>query len=546
MKAKKPSVDGFITRQQSRRSIGEPMANSETSHIDQPDIYLESQELHTGDNQDRKMHASHKIDEANTLQNNISQSLQEIDSEHHEKKKVKRKHRKKRFWVKIISVVIGIILAIIVGFLLWRAFNLIGSVFKGNIFGIFQQKELKMDSGGRSNVLILGSTDDMADRDGATLTDSMMVLSVDQKKKDAYMFSIPRDLWVKFNRACLCGYEGKINEVYTCASDEDGEAGDTTRMDETRKLVGGLFDMDIQYVVHVNTVVIRDSVNAIGGITVNVSSDDPRGVLDSTFDDLCKTSSGLCKNGHFMQFPNGPNEMNGDQAMTFSQARGMGYQTYGLGQSNFDREKNQQLVLMALKTKAASTGTLTDLGKINGLMEAMGNNLRTNIDAAEIRTVLSIASEMSDSNIHQLTFADKDQPLVTTGWVGSQSVVQPVAGLYDYSDIRAYLKKTIYATPLTKENAAISVVNAGGVSGSAGKESDKLSGFGLTVSSVSNAPEDISGKYKIYQLGDSAKYELTRSKLEEIYGVKVTNGNPGFSVEDDVAFVVLIGPDATE
>ena len=34
--------------------------------------------------------------------------------------------------------------------------------------------------------------------------------------------------------------------------------------------------------VHVNTVVIRDAVNAVGGVTVNVASRDPRGVLDAT------------------------------------------------------------------------------------------------------------------------------------------------------------------------------------------------------------------------------------------------------------------------
>ena len=66
-----------------------------------------------------------------------------------------------------------------------------------------------------------------------------------------------------------------------------------------------------------------------------------------------------------MQLTNGKHEMDGEKAMWFSRARGLVAPTYGLEQSNFDREKNQQLVLMALKSKATSTGTLTDFGKVS-------------------------------------------------------------------------------------------------------------------------------------------------------------------------------------
>ena len=115
-------------------------------------------------------------------------------------------------------------------------------------------------------MLILGSTDDMAGRDGANLTDSMMVLSVNQTKKDVYIYSIPRDLYVQFGRACNSGYAGKINEYFICSADGSGEEAEKQRMDETRKFVGNIFNMDIQYAVHVNTVVIRDAVNAVSSL----------------------------------------------------------------------------------------------------------------------------------------------------------------------------------------------------------------------------------------------------------------------------------------
>lgn len=534
------STDGFIPRRPQRSNVGE--TSSPTQQIGANlgrSSELETAELHTTGSDKKVQHlkTAHKV---NTLEQSINESLSSIEDDKKQEKVAKKKQRKKKFWVKIVLWALGAILAAVIGFLLYRAWNMVSSVFKGDVLGIFQQQELKMDAGGRSNVLILGSTDDMADRDGANLTDSMMVLSVDQKKKDAYMFSVPRDLWVKYGTPCFWGNEGKINAYYSCAGDE--AESDTSKMDDTRKLVGNLFGMDIQYVVHVNTVVIRDGVNAVGGITVNVDGTDPRGVLDATFDDMCKNQSNLCPTGHFMQFKNGANEMNGDQAMAFSQARGMGVPSYGLDGSNFAREKNQQLVLMALKDKATSSGTLTDITKITALIDAMGNNLRTNIDAKEIRTVMSVASEIKDSDIHRLTFVDEDDPLMTTGSsADGQSIVRPVAGIYDYSQIKAYLKKTIYATDLTRENANIIVVNATETSGVAGKETQKLADLGLNVEEPTNTEAGNYGNYKVYKLVASDKMPLTQSKLEELYKTKAVLDKPPFEVPTGVDFVVVIG-----
>ena len=58
-------------------------------------------------------------------------------------------------------------------------------IFKGDIFGLIQQKELKADSNGRSNILLLGTSEDDPGHEGSYLTDSIMILSISQSKKDA-------------------------------------------------------------------------------------------------------------------------------------------------------------------------------------------------------------------------------------------------------------------------------------------------------------------------------------------------------------------------
>jgi len=549
------SVDGFIPRRPQRSSLDNSVKTQSADVVGRarPSHHATS-ELHTG----RKQEISEITSAApNKLQDNISQSLQAIDGEQQQEKQIHKKRRQKRRWVKIALWVFGALVAVGIGFLLWRAWNMVSQVFNGNILGILQQQELKMDAQGRSNVLVVGTTDDdptrKAEGDGI-LTDSMMVISVDQKKKDAYMFSIPRDLWVKYGTACSAGYEGKINVMFGCIADGDTEEAEKARLEGIRTFVGDILDMDIQYTVHVKSNVVRDAVNAVGGVTVNVESRDERGVLDASLDWMCTQDNPTaeeqqrrCPTGHYIDFPNGPNEMDGDKAMWFSRARGVGYgETYGLEQSNFDREKNQQLVLMALKSKAMSTGTLTDFGKITKLMDAMGDNLRSDVESAEIRTIMSIASEMSDENIHRLDLYSEENPLMTTGMVGAQSIVQPTAGLYDYSAIRAYIRKTVYASALSREAAQVIVVNAGGYVGAAGKETERLAELGMNMLDATNADEDISGKYVVYQLAADGEKPETRQKLAELYGVSIQHGTPPFAVPEGVDFVVLIGPEATE
>ena len=543
-------MDGFVTRRPQRTNL-----TSASSHQARTTIGHErrvdntTSQLHTGDDTSVQM----KNPTNSGIKDSISSSLEAIDQNTpktpHQKRK---KSRKKKRIIKISSIIIGIIVLIVGGFLVYKALGMMGNVLDGNPFDIFQQQALKEDAYGRSNILIVGTTDDdptrKAEGDGI-LTDSMMILSVNQTTKDAYMFSIPRDLWVQYNTACSAGYEGKINVMFGCIADGDTEEAETARLDGIREFVGDIFDIDLQYAVHVRSNVVSDAVNAVGGVTVKVESRDPRGVLDASIDWMCTQGNPTaeekqkrCPTGHYIDFPIGDNEMDGDKAMWFSRARGVGYgETYGLEQSNFDREQNQQRVIIALKDKALSTGTLTDFSKITKLMDAMGENLRSNVETKEVRTIMSLASEITNDNIKRLSFVEEDNMLMTTGSVGGQSVVQPSAGLYDYSDIRAFLRKEIYATDVSKENASVIVLNSGTTSGLAQETADELEELGMNIIATDNVPEDYTEGANIYRLVAEDQKTATAKKLKELYEKEIKQGNPPFTIEAEADFVVIIG-----
>jgi hypothetical protein len=119
---------------------------------------------------------------------------------------------------------------------------------------------------------------------------------------------------------------------------------------------------------------------------------------------------------------------------------------------------------------------------------------------------------------------------------------QPAAGLYNFTQLQAFVKKTIYATGVTKEGAHVIVLNASGVAGAAQTEADKLMALGMNIDSVDNAPSD--GTYssnEIFKLTDS-KMPLTTAKLESLYGAKVqqVTSVPGVTVGDGTNYVIII------
>jgi hypothetical protein len=196
---------------------------------------------------------------------------------------------------------------------------------------------------------------------------------------------------------------------------------------------------------------------------------------------------------------------------------------------------------MALREKAVSAGTLTNFGAVTGLMDALGNNLHTNFDAKEIRTLMALGNDIKNDQVKSISLVDEGAELVTTGNVGGQSIVRPVAGLYDYTDIQAHIREEVSSDPVTKEKAGVEVLNGSQTAGVAQKQADKLNEQGFIVSDVGNAPEGQYDKVAIYQIGTGNP--ATAAKLKAVYGVEIKTTAPPFQVVGDAKFIVVFGAD---
>ncbi|HCR55977.1 TPA: hypothetical protein DIV49_03315 [Candidatus Saccharibacteria bacterium] len=468
----------------------------------------------------------------------IDESLDGIDDEPQKKRRrffrrrVKKVPTRKQRIIKRVILGVVLLLLAIVAYVGIRAFLASQQLFQGNIFDVFQNQPLKMDENGRSNIVIFGTSEDDPGHEGALLSDSIMLVSVDQNKKNAYLLSIPRDLWVKYGQACNSGYEGRINEVYSCfsADGKNEKAGANALKDKVGEVTG----LDVQYYVHMNYGVLRDAVNAVGGVSVVIDSDDPRGIFDDNFDWKCKYQC------NYVKYKNGPTGlMDGEHALALARARGASGNTYGLAGANFDREKYQQKILVALKERAASAGTLTNVGKVTALIDAMGKNLRTNFQTSEIQTLMKLGREVDAKEITSLSLNSEENVLVTGTNIGGASVLVPSAGIYEFGQIQAYVKKQLSSSAVVREAANVVVLNATAQAGVAQEEADLLEDKGYIVTTTGNAPAGNYGDYAVYAV--SKDKPGTKKALAKRYDVTVKTSKLPVVVAAGTDFVVIIG-----
>ena len=381
---------------------------------------------------------------------------------------------------------------------------------------------LKMDAKGRTNIAIFGTSGyDMtgseghAVHDGAQLTDSLMIMSVDQNAKNAVTMSLPRDLKVG-REAC---YTGKINEVFACASNngKNEEAGATAVMKELSKISG----MEMHYYVHVNWGSLVQIVNVLGGITVTVDDD-----INDYYYTGIKMKAGV------------PTVLDGEKALGLARAR------HGSVGGDFTRGENQQKVLVAIKNKIAEKGM--DIPAMINLVNVLGDNLRTNVNIEEIKTAAKVFSNFNPANIASapLTGLSGGDLVKNASFpVGGLDIsfVIPSAGAQNYTKIQQYLESKIADYSDSPATSRILVLNGTNESGIAANEKLELEKAGFRVTGTGNAPKsDYTEKVLVYSLGNK---EQTKQKLETYYGISIKPANelPDGIDKTNYDFVVIVG-----
>ena len=338
-------------------------------------------------------------------------------------------------------MVVIFILAIGGGIFLWKAGSIANKITQGGIFNSLVhnipgvKNELKGEKDGRINIALLGmrGADDPA---GGTLADTIMVVSIKPAENKISMISVPRDLYVTVPGS---QEQAKINAVHAYG-EKDGKGQGLADMKTILTEVTGL---PIHYAASINFAGFNQLVNAIGGLDIT---------LDAPFDEsmqfseehacdsfftvptgkwenkivkhTAKTAAGvpytvkrkipkypLCtapkdtlECGGDFKLPAGKQTLNGDQALCYVRSRKTS--------SDFERAKRQQQVIQLVKDKMLSVGTLADFSKINGILDSLGDNVRTDMQLWEMQDLFGIYQKMPSMQVYQRVLENSDEGLL--------------------------------------------------------------------------------------------------------------------------------------
>lgn len=305
--------------------------------------------------------------------------LTEAGPEAQPRKRVKR-------LVYVLSILTGLVVLLCGGVVggLWLYAGSVDDKMKrdDSFAGLTDEMRPSKSASKALNILLLGS-DSRAGRDEPesgpdARADTIILVHLPAARQNAQLISIPRDTWVTVPGKG----QHKINAALSL--------GGTPMMVQT---VEAFTNVRIDHVVMIDFYGFKDVVDAIGGIDVMVEKD-----FVSYHQPKRKFTKGMM-------------HMNGEVALDYSRQRKQ------FADGDFSRIEHQQQVIKAVLDKAASSGLMTDLPRMNAFVKATASSLTVDHGFS----MIDLALELRHIRGSNLTFITS--PSKGSGMISGQSVV---------------------------------------------------------------------------------------------------------------------------
>lgn len=396
---------------------------------------------------------------------------------------------------------------------------------------------LETDGLGHTNILLLGVGGE--GHDGENLTDTMIVATLDDSQNTVTMVSLPRDLYVDNERV---GWGGRLNGIYELIYEEAEDPVDAEAVLEEQ--IEEIMGIDIQYYAKIDFAGFKEIVDAVGGITVDVT--------EVIADDFYPADPDSSRTYDPFYLSTGTHTFDGETALKYVRSR---HNT-----SDFSRAARQQEVLQALKDQALSLGVLTSPSKVKDVYFAISNNFETNLSLTELLSLADFASDLEKDSIQSAVISDAAYE--TGGFLytpereeGDPYYLVPFAG--DFSEFAQFAQVFLYHPELSKDAVPIRILNGTKTESLAGLTKMMLVRYGFNVESYGNADDKDLERTQIYILPQSSNTEASKAeqvKVENtakllpllIDGEISADIAPSLAADSNAEIVIVLGADFAE
>ncbi len=239
------------------------------------------------------------------------------------------------------------------------------------------------------NILLIGLDGEYLEK--GSRSDSMMILTIDNKNKSIKLTSLARDTYVDIN--------GYSTEKLTHAYAYEGP-------NLLLNTINQNFGLNIDKYITVNFNSFIDLVDVVGGVEVMVTENDLE-ILNNTIPGCYELDTKENKKDIELVEKPGKNLLNGYQALAFSRIR------YHDGA--YERDRRQREVIEAIIKKVEDTG----IEKYMDIINLGIKNVKTNISPNEMLSLGYSILNIGTNDIKQLEFPvyKSSEKLDKKGWV---------------------------------------------------------------------------------------------------------------------------------
>ena len=356
--------------------------------------------------------------------------------------KFQRREKIKRIWLSLLGILLFLTIAYL-GYFGWKTISVAKKMQSAEPTNLAQNvralalplkpadfNSLRGAGLGRINILLLGAAGEK--NAGRDLTDTVMVMSIDVKNKKVALLSLPRDLYVNIPDTQTFT---KINSVYKIGLAQDLGAG------PIKKTVEKITNLSINYYLIVNFDGFVKIIDDIGGI--NIISE--RDFLDTRY-------PGPNYSYETFSLSKGFHTLDGATALKYVRER------HSDPEGDFGRAKRQQQVIQAVKSKLFSMETFFNVGKLNDILNTLGDNIKTDIPLEDLGSFIALSKQVDTQNINNVVVdAWKPDSLLKVSHVAVGEVMAfiLVPRVGNFSEIQDLAQSIFDQSELKKRREAI-------------------------------------------------------------------------------------------
>lgn len=376
---------------------------------------------------------------------------------------------------------------------------------------------------------------------GENLADTIMVASIRPSDNSVALLSIPRDLYVQVPDE---SFFSKLNAVHAYGESQKKDNGPQLLKRKVEEITG----LPIHYYGRVDFIAFKSLVDTVGGVDITIKNE---------FVDYW----------HKISFPAGTEKMNGERALAYARAR----YVEGPEGGDFKRTQRQQQLLLAVRDKVFSVNTSFDFTRINGILNSLSDNIRTDMQLWEMKRFFEMARQIDHSKVGSVILVTGPNGVL----VGSTEVLggTPASILKtrtgDYSETKQIAQnlfagasqgKVIQPTPqdglayeptptpsaspeATPEiKPTVEIRNGTNVTGLAKKTEDTLEKKGYEVLAIGNATNRSTPETTLYVI-NTKRLESAKVLAEDLEA-KSDSGLPKGEAATQADILIILGADA--